>query len=139
MAPVCPRVLDLCTASMLNLSTSLMTVVHCGVLSVDSLPRALRCGAADQYDDQLMDVTLTVDLAGRAVQFYQYNVLTSEMIERDPKQPTNGADEDTKMDGAESDEAFEVMGQPNGSKKRLVPVLTVYISSSPIKELKDYG
>ncbi|KAI7194957.1 hypothetical protein D0869_07061 [Hortaea werneckii] len=83
------------------------------------------------------------DLAARNIRYYQYNALDSELadIPRDgrlkqSKESVGGAEEDE-----ESDEAFETMDAPTGpTKKRSMPVMTIYFSKVPIKELKaDYG
>ena len=82
------------------------------------------------------------DLIAKGVKIYQYNALSSEMVEleRKPKQ-ANGAD--AQKDGGDeredaSDDAFETMGEKalDGPKKRRIPVMTTYLSTSSIKELK---
>lgn len=70
-----------------------------------------------------------------AIKCYQYTSLSSEVveIERHPK----GSKKDGG-DGEESDDAFQTMGEvkESATKKRSMPVLTIYLSRSPVKELK---
>ncbi|PPJ59187.1 hypothetical protein CBER1_03070 [Cercospora berteroae] len=91
------------------------------------------------------------DLVARQVPVYQYAALGSRLDEI-PRRGNHG-DNKTKrgekgrtaatggggeQDDESSDDAFEVMGQAQGSetKKRNVPVLTVYLSTVSVKELK---
>lgn len=85
------------------------------------------------------------DLVAKGLRCYQYTGLTSELIEipREVKKTSK----DTMQQGAaeldedESDDAFETMGAQGGATKhRSVPVMTVYLSTTPVKELKArYG
>ena len=87
------------------------------------------------------------DLAANNIDCFQYNALNSEMIEIDRtlKQATNGGlDEIGPKPDDESDDAFENLNSHRGSdakkKKRLVPVMTIYLSAVSVKELKNaYG
>ena len=85
------------------------------------------------------------ELAKKGHKCFQYNALSSEMIEIE-REPKRGANE--SKDGAagpnesESDDAFETMGaEPKtGTKKRLIPALTTYLCATSVKELKNaYG
>ena len=84
------------------------------------------------------------ELLSKGVKCFQYNVLSSQMIEieRKTKVPVDSVDAGAAKQGdEESDDTFEVMDSGNGTgpKKRSVPIMTTYLSSSPVKELKDYG
>ncbi len=85
------------------------------------------------------------ELAKAGHKCFQYNALSSEMIEieRDPKRAANGAkDGAPDANESESDDAFETMGaEPEaGTKKRLVPVMITYLCAASVKELKSaYG
>ncbi|KAK5133951.1 hypothetical protein LTR08_007071 [Meristemomyces frigidus] len=84
-------------------------------------------------------------LIGQGLPVYQYNVLNSEMIDvpREPKKKSNGGADKMARDGEEdeSDDAFQTMGAPTGAtKKRNVPVMTIHLSRTPVKELRaQYG
>lgn len=74
---------------------------------------------------------------------FQYNALSSKMVEI-PRRTKKGTHRGAEQEGdeVESDDAFEVMGAVPESEtvKRNVPVMTVYLSSVSVKELKDaYG
>ncbi|CAK1362967.1 hypothetical protein CB0940_04891 [Cercospora beticola] len=91
------------------------------------------------------------DLVARKVPVYQYSALSSRLDDI-PRHGNNGDDKTKRgekgssataggggeQDDESSDDAFEVMGQAQGSetKKRNVPVLTVYLSTVSVKELK---
>ena len=84
------------------------------------------------------------DLAAKNIECFQYNALKSEMIEieRSPKKPPNSVVEDatkTKDGNSDSEDAFETM-RPNedGLKKRLLPVMRIYLSSVSVNELKAH-
>jgi hypothetical protein len=85
------------------------------------------------------------ELAAKGRKCFQYNALSSEMIEmeRNSKSGTTGAKQSaTKEGGSESEDAFEAMGAPreSGTKKRLIPVMTTYLCAASVKELKNvYG
>lgn len=85
------------------------------------------------------------ELAAKGRSCFQYNVLVSEMteIERSPRRTTAmAAGHNSKQAGSDSDEAFETMGAYNetGLKKRQVPVMTIYLSTVSVKELKtEFG
>ncbi|GIZ44211.1 hypothetical protein CKM354_000741500 [Cercospora kikuchii] len=92
------------------------------------------------------------DLVARGVPVYQYSALNSRLDEiprrgnhgdnkikrgeKGPNAATGGGG--GEQDDESSDDAFEVMGQAQGSetKKRNVPVLTVYLATVSVKELK---
>ena len=77
------------------------------------------------------------ELAAKAQNFFQYNALMSEMteIERVANNATDGPIPDT----SDLDEAFETMGAQDetGLKKRLVPIIRIYLSTVSVKELKN--
>jgi hypothetical protein len=85
------------------------------------------------------------ELAKTGHKCFQYNALSSEMIEieRNPKQGANGSkDGAADANESESDDAFETMGTgpKTGTKKRLVPVMTTYLCATSVKELNNaYG
>ena len=86
------------------------------------------------------------ELNAEGVKCFQYNALTSEMIEieRNPKKTTNGDGPNVVQPDAESDseDAFETMEARESTimKKRLVPIMTTYLCNTPVKELKNaYG
>jgi hypothetical protein len=78
------------------------------------------------------------ELSGKNIKVYQYNALSSEIIPFDTTMKhANGkvpSEEDGGDDGPDEDDAFQTMGQKD--KIRAVPVLTVYVSTEPIKSLK---
>lgn len=81
------------------------------------------------------------DLVQKSHKVYQYTAMSIETVSVRAKQPPvkNGT-EIEGADGGEEDEeeAFEVM--EDKSKTQEMPILTVYLSLSPIKELRDaYG
>lgn len=81
------------------------------------------------------------DLAAKGINCFQYNALSSELIEieREPKKAVNGARQtSTKENESDSDDAFQTMGAlQSGVKKRNIPVMTTYLSASSVKELKN--
>ncbi|KAF2769645.1 hypothetical protein EJ03DRAFT_327252 [Teratosphaeria nubilosa] len=83
------------------------------------------------------------ELKTRNVRCYQYNVLTSELVDvpRDPKKQSCDDQVNGNEDNDGSDAAFETMGAPMGdTKKRNVPLMTVYLSQQPVRELRNqYG
>lgn len=84
------------------------------------------------------------ELATSDTKYFQYNALGSELIEtaRKPKNSADGVEPPTKEGDDESDDAFEAMGTPNltGPKKMAVPVMTTYLSTTSVRELKAvYG
>ena len=77
------------------------------------------------------------ELVAKGVKIFQYNALSSKMVEM-PRKSRRKVGEDAD----ESDDAFEVMGEQedNGMIKRKVPVMTIYLAKTPVKELKTaYG
>lgn len=81
------------------------------------------------------------ELVARGIKVFQYNALSSRMtdIPRHPKSTQNGdVPGPANAEESGSDDAFEVMGaaEENGTKKRNVPVMTVYLSTGSVKELK---
>ena len=74
------------------------------------------------------------DLASRKVTLFQYTALSSEMVEISKKAPSSKGDEGDE----ESDDAFEAVAASDvpATKMREMPVLTIYLSTVSIKELK---
>lgn len=86
------------------------------------------------------------EMKAKDIKVLQYNALHSETIQLEPKQKqSNGSDPSPNSANGEaqdSDDAFETMGErsTDGPKQRVVPVMTIYLSISSIKELKlKYG
>lgn len=87
------------------------------------------------------------ELKGRDISGFQYNALSSETVQIERKQkppngtaasPTNAEENDEDV----SDDAFEAMGEKvaDGPKQRVIPVMTTYLSTTSINELKArYG
>lgn len=76
------------------------------------------------------------DLASKNLRCFQYCALSSEMVDvarKKAKANAGGGEE-----GSESDEAFETMGERElgETKKRNVPVMTIYLSTRSVRELK---
>ncbi|KXT06902.1 hypothetical protein AC578_7120 [Pseudocercospora eumusae] len=74
------------------------------------------------------------DFVAKGEEIFQYNALSSKMLEMPRKLGENDAEE--------SDDAFEGMGakEEDGMVKRKVPVLTIYLATTSVKELKAaYG
>ena len=83
------------------------------------------------------------ELASKGVKCYQYNALASEMVDvpREPKKRADAGRKAGEEGEDDSDDAFETMGAPAGDlKKRNVPVMTIYLFKSPVRELRaEYG
>ena len=82
------------------------------------------------------------DLEAKGIKVFQYNALSSEIveIERKPRPKGIGAAIPAAEDGdASENEAFQTMGagEEGGVKKRAVPVLTVYLATRPVKGLRS--
>ena len=76
------------------------------------------------------------DLVSKKIKCFQYNALSSEMVEIERKSKKRGDDE------SDSDDAFETMGAVplSEKKKRSMPVMTVYLATTSVRELKmAYG
>lgn len=73
---------------------------------------------------------------------YQYNALSHEVVEIPRQRGRGGGGGGSVVEGDDEEEGFETMraDQGGGMKKRAVPVLTVYLSSCAVKELRlAYG
>ncbi|KYG40955.1 hypothetical protein M433DRAFT_8339 [Acidomyces richmondensis BFW] len=85
------------------------------------------------------------ELVSKGIKCFQYTALSSELIDipRDqPKQSKGGnADEEAGRSDDESDDAFQTMGaQHSETKKRNMPVISVYLSRESLRDLKGlYG
>jgi hypothetical protein len=84
------------------------------------------------------------DLEAKGVKVFQYNALSSEIveIERKPRPKGVGAAPAAEEGDASEDEAFQTMGagEEGGLKKRAVPVMTTYLTTQPVKALRtEFG
>jgi hypothetical protein len=86
------------------------------------------------------------DLEAKGVKVFQYNALSSEIVEveRKPRPKGVGAAPAVTEDGDGSeDEAFQTMGageEEGGVKKRSVPVMTTYLTTQAVKALRvEFG
>lgn len=100
----------------------------------DSKPTILCLTAKAKAANKLISVVEIGkrELATKGIKCFQYNVLSSQMIEID-RQPSKAGD------GDEDEAAFETMDGATTvgtKKKRNVPVLTIYLASRSIEELK---
>ncbi|KAI5360000.1 hypothetical protein Slin15195_G118620 [Septoria linicola] len=79
------------------------------------------------------------ELATKGVKAFQYNALSSRMTDVPRRRPgLENGDAESGAEDNDSDDAFEVMGQAQESdmKKRNVPLMTIYLSTASVKELK---
>jgi len=85
------------------------------------------------------------ELVSKGTKCFQYTALSSELIDipRDLSKQSKGggADEEAGRSGDESDDAFQTMGASHrDTKKRNMPVMSIYLSREPVRELKGvYG
>jgi hypothetical protein len=84
------------------------------------------------------------DLETKGVKVFQYNALSSEIveIERKPKPKGVGSAPAAEEGDASDDEAFQTMGagEEGGVKKRAVPVMTTYLTTQSVKALRtEFG
>lgn len=86
------------------------------------------------------------DLEAKGVKVFQYNALSSEIVEveRKPRPKGLSAAPAAAEDGdASEDEAFQTMGaggEEGGVKKRAVPVMTTYLTTQAVKALRvEFG
>lgn len=80
------------------------------------------------------------EMAASKIDIYQYNALGSEISEIGPR-PEKKKVAQLNSDG-ESDDAFEIMGAHDADEvtKRSAPLMTTYLSTTSIKELRNaYG
>ena len=79
------------------------------------------------------------DLESKGIKVFQYNALSSEVVEveRKPKPKDVGAAA-TEDGDASDDNAFQTIGasEEGGMKKRAVPVMTTYLTTQPVKTLR---
>ena len=77
------------------------------------------------------------ELKSKDIKVFQYNALSSETIEVERK-PSNGGYAVGNAAEHDSDDAFETMGAKSveGSKRRVLPVMTTYLSVTPVEELR---
>lgn len=108
--------------------------------SQDAKPTIVTLRTGARTASKLISITEIAkrDLISKGIKLFQYTALASEMIEVQRKPRRKALDQENSGDG-ESDDAFETMGAApeTGTKKRLVPVMTVYLSSKSIKELRN--
>lgn len=109
----------------------------------DEQPCVIRLTAKAKAASKLISIVEIAkrDLASKGTKCFQYNALSSEIVDvprERARKESNGAD---VADEDGSDDAFETMGAPSGTtKKRSIPIITVYLSVVPVKELKaEYG
>jgi hypothetical protein len=80
------------------------------------------------------------DLETKGVKVFQYNALSSEIVEveRKPRPKGVGAAPAAEEGDASEDEAFQTMGagEEGGVKKRAVPVMTTYLTTQSVKALR---
>ena len=115
--------------------------------NVDGKPNLIVLTSTARTASKLVSVVEIAkrELAKTGKKCFQYNALSSQMteIERNGNQGANGSKAvEGGEDGSESEDAFQTMGaQPKvGKKKRLVPVMTIYLCANSVKELKNaYG
>ncbi|KAK6396702.1 hypothetical protein LTR65_008600 [Meristemomyces frigidus] len=84
------------------------------------------------------------ELAAKGVNCFQYTALTSELVDIPRKAKRTTKDGQSILPEAredDSEDGFETMGAPNGAtKQRNMPVMTVHLSRTPVRELKArYG
>ncbi|OQO03050.1 hypothetical protein B0A48_11334 [Cryoendolithus antarcticus] len=114
----------------------------------DSSPILVVLQANNRDANKLITVTEIAkrELLLKGIKTFQYTALSSQMIDVErkpaPRPPTANAAGDE--DGEISDDAFQTVGEVDikalGPKKRAVPVLTVYLATKPVKELKaEFG
>lgn len=107
-------------------------------------PTVVSLGTKSRNANKLISIVEIAkrDLSAKGLKVYQYNALSSQMVEleRKPKQADRADEPGTTAGevGDDSDDAFETMGEKgsDGSKKRMIPVMTVCLSTSSIKDLK---
>lgn len=137
-------------ASGTHVSTRAADVVkNLSKTSAPDKPIIVRLSTSSRNANKLISIVEIAkrELKAQNVPTYQYNALSSETIqvEREQKkssQATNGNTEGTGEADDGSDDAFETMGQKrlDGPKKRVIPVMTTYLSTASVKELKaSYG
>jgi hypothetical protein len=84
------------------------------------------------------------DLEAKGVKVFQYNALSSEIVEveRKPRPKGLGAAPVAEDGDLSGDEAFQTMGagEEGGVKKRAVPVMTTYLTTQSVKALRvEFG
>ncbi|KAK6407316.1 hypothetical protein LTR95_018556 [Oleoguttula sp. CCFEE 5521] len=114
----------------------------------DSSPILVVLQASNRDANKLITVTEIAkrDLLTKGIKILQYTALSSQVIgiERQPAPKPPAATAAGDEDGEVSDDAFQTIGEANikalGPRKRAVPVLTVYLATKPVKELKaEFG
>ena len=82
------------------------------------------------------------DLESKGVKVFQYNALSSEIVEIERKPRPKGVGAAAEHGEASDDDAFQTMGagEEGGMKKRAVPVMTTYLTTQPVKALRtEFG
>jgi hypothetical protein len=84
------------------------------------------------------------DLGSKGLKFFQYNALSSEIVEVERKPKATGVGAAPQDGEASEDEAFQTMNagvsDEGGVKKRAVPVMTTYLALQPVKALRtEFG
>jgi hypothetical protein len=111
---------------------------------IDGKPTIVALTAKAKDANKLISVVEIAkrELAAAGSKVFQYNALGSEMVKIPRVKPSKGKPTDGVgvQEGDESDDAFETMGASDGMKKRLLPTMTTYLSTTSIKELRTaYG
>lgn len=117
--------------------------------SAPNKPVVIRLCTSSRNANKLISIVEIAkrELKANDMSIYQYNALSSETIQVEREQKKSNAAPNGKNDGAGeaeegSDDAFETMGQRtlDGPKKRMIPIMTAYLSTASVKELKaSYG
>jgi hypothetical protein len=111
-------------------------------------PALIILTAQSRWANKLISIVEIVkrDLEAQGVKVFQYNALSSEIVEveRKPRPKGVGAAPPAAEDGDVSeDEAFQTMGaggEEGGVKKRAVPVMTTYLTTQAVKALRtEFG
>ena len=108
----------------------------------DSKPKLIALTAKAKAATKLVSIVEIGkrQLASDGVTCFQYNVLSSQTIEIDRTPKRRGGEHSVQRED-ESDDAFQVIGAPtSATKRRDVPVLTIYLARAAVKELKiEFG
>ena len=83
------------------------------------------------------------DLTSRGLKCHQYNALSSQLVDIPRKRPVRGGLTDENIhpiedENEDSGDAFEPLHNEGESltKKRNVPVMTIYLANAPVRELQ---
>jgi len=114
--------------------------------STTQKPALLILVAQSRWANKLISIVEIAkrDLEAKGIKVFQYNALSSEIveIERKPRPKGLGAAPAAEDGDASEDEAFQTMGagEEGGMKKRAVPVMTAYLTTQSVKALRtEFG